>query len=287
MGMYKLASGTSSDDAHCQAWGEPHIQTWSNGITSRSGLCLVSGWHPLMINEWISFSIKISSGYTVQMAINFRDGNSKDICSVQWVSNFQMTFTKSLCNTHGINILGPVKNGFLDFTSIYHNAAGITITVTHDSNVTNPHLNINLWKPPHQNATGLCTDNRCNTALARSISLMQPLKISNEAATRICQDYLDGYLENLSLTPLQRNRQYNETIRVFQESCIFDVSVTGQADAAASAIQMLMVQELTNDVSNVRSGASKFRTDFLKASRLYEQAKLEAKAKIARKRILQ
>lgn len=81
----------------------------------------------------------------------------------------------------------------------------------------------------NQNSSGLCTDNRCNNGFARATT---SFKSSQSVAQGICQEHINSYLEKFSRIPSIRDHQYNETIRLFQEACVFDVAVTGQADVS-------------------------------------------------------
>ncbi len=61
-----LVTGTAGS-VKCRVWGEPHIQTWMKGTGPTPSPCTKSGLYPLMMNQWVSFLIRVSGGYLVEV----------------------------------------------------------------------------------------------------------------------------------------------------------------------------------------------------------------------------
>ncbi len=57
-------------------------------------------------------------------------------------------------------------------------------------------------------------------------------KMSTNLAEEICQKYVSNYLQKLSRSSFQRSGEYNSTIRMVQDACVFDVAITGEADVS-------------------------------------------------------
>lgn len=84
----------------------------------------------------------------------------------------------------------------------------------------------------NQYSRGLCTNETYCVSTARTASMPHSFKMSTDLAKRICQNYIDSYMQKLSRTKFQRTAEYNNTIMMVHDACVFDVAITGEADVS-------------------------------------------------------
>ncbi|UJR16785.1 hypothetical protein I4U23_003684 [Adineta vaga] len=184
--------------------------------------------------------------------------------------------------------------------------AGTHYTMTVASNQTNflstiqfdgksrqytPHFNIHVWQPAHLalKSTGICTqfDQECQLKALPVDSELddesihpQARTITRSQAESICGVHVSTYLGKSRRAPHQRNANMNDTILNALTGCIEDLMFTGQPKAAESMVSVLMIEELTSDMTSIDSIQQVINTSIQEATAVLDEAIKEAQAEV-------
>ncbi|CAF5069162.1 unnamed protein product, partial [Rotaria sp. Silwood1] len=155
-----------------------------------------------------------------------------------------------------------------------------------------PHFNIYVWQPRSLalSSTGICTklDPDCQltkrtTESERENEDIQPQgrTITNSQAQNICKAHVNAYLGKSRRAPYQRSLSTNNTITSVLASCEADLLFTGIPEAAQSGVSVLMIEDLTNDLTSINSIQTAIESGIKEAFVTLDEAAEVAQAEVS------
>jgi hypothetical protein len=153
------------------------------------------------------------------------------------------------------------------------------------------HYNLHVWltKSISARSTGICQkdDKNCLKKPSRTGPELKPEEIwpqrrsiTENQARSICKSHVDSFLTKTRRAPHQRSINMNDTIAIVMAGCVEDLVLTGVPEVARSSVDVLMIEELTADVTSIESIEAVIDAGVYAALDVFNEAVEEAEAHI-------
>ncbi|CAF1205349.1 unnamed protein product [Adineta ricciae] len=174
--------------------------------------------------------------------------------------------------------------GIFRTISIYYKTANFTAIITHNTRGYLLHYNINVWHAFSMinETVGICKSDTCESEHheVQQQKSNNYQKVTLEMACTVCEIYLKNYLAMISQISGHRDVHYNKTINNVREACVFDIQTTGVLEAAASGMEVLMVEKLTNETKDLKSIQINFEENWIIAVDKLSEAIIQSEIEI-------
>ncbi|CAF4166555.1 unnamed protein product [Rotaria magnacalcarata] len=153
------------------------------------------------------------------------------------------------------------------------------------------HYNIHVWqmKSLSERSTGICQRNdpaclkkpsKSGLEVSSETIWSRAGSITENQARTICKTHINTFLGKSRKAPYMRSINTNDTISIVMDACVQDVLLTGVPEMARSSTDVLMIEELTADVTSISSLKNVIETGMPQAIIAYNQAAEEAAVEI-------
>ncbi|CAM4791692.1 unnamed protein product [Rotaria magnacalcarata] len=279
----------------CFAYGDPHVVTWHPKVGSYQHYhpCYENGFFTVVKNEFLTYKVEVSKLFSINVDIYFYNGvNKVPICLIL-AENFEYyPDDVDKCRQHGIT-WSTFTNSSQKHLTISYTKANFTTNIRQmlQSHYNTRHYNIHVWqmKSLSERSTGICqrNDPAClkkpsKSGLEVSSETIWPRagSITENQARTICKTHISTFLGKSRKAPYMRSINTNDTISIVMDACVQDVLLTGVPEMARSSTDVLMIEELTADVTSIASLKNVIETGMPQAIIAYNQAAEEAAVEI-------
>ncbi|CAF1114474.1 unnamed protein product [Adineta steineri] len=230
----------------------------------------------------------------VEAEIWFYDVETQDRVCLIYSTNFTMApLDSAKCREHGIT-WESTNIGTHYTMTIGHPKLDFLTTIQFDSTSQQyaAHFNIYVWQPESLigPSTGICTqfDPECQLKSAITDSededenaSHQRRIITESQAKSICNIHINSFMNTRRRAPHHRSSSLNIRTLDVLTACVADIMFTGEPKVAESMVNVLMIEDLTSDMTNISSIAWAIQSRMEEAVAIVNEAIEEAHAEVS------